>query len=301
MQPNSPTNPQPNPASSPTPALEPNPVASAPVATPANGVPAQSTQPTPTPPNLIDETKKLIDKIPSSTKNSFRQKHIWIIAALSVTTILAIIFGVAQTVQNTRTHEEIEALSAELDEKAQLVTKYAAALGLNVSQSNNPNLRPAVKPDDSTEEDDKKDDQSTGNYIASPDYIYIGEWGIKVKVPEGLKNISYRFNNIQFAATEETEAFVIESLCVSGILDTMTFTPEAFRIDNQAGLGCLSRTTNAAHADSPDIVKELDGYYYEYAHPQAILSVDEQEQKQEAEVTKLIEQMLTNSDNLTKF
>lgn len=313
MQPNNPTNPTTPPQPEPTPLpsqpventnlepTQPTPQLAQPIDS-ATQTSATTPNPQPTSPDLVTEAKKTVEQISKLTKGTLQKKHIWALGAMGLVAIIAIIIAIAQSVRAMNMQSQMETMSKELDEKTQLVTKYAAQLGLDVSQSNNPNLRPPVKPDTSDDENDNQGEtKPTEKYIASADYIYIGEWGIKIKIPNGLKDVSYRFDNIQFAATEESEAFAIESLCISGILDAMTVTPEAFRVDNQAGLGCLSRTTSTAHADNPNIVKELDGYYYEYAHPQAILSTDEQEQKQEADVTKLIEQMLTNPDNLIKF
>lgn len=295
MEPNNPTTPQSAPP-------QPEPTQSTNITMP----PAQ-TQPAPTSPDLVTEAKKLANKIPGSTKTFLQKNYLWIMSALGILAAVAIIFGIVQTIRAAYIQSQMSAMTKELEEKTQLVTKYAAQLGLDVSQSNNPNLRPSVKPDTSTdnkEEETKPTEpeaKPTENYIASSNYIYIGEWGLKIKIPKGLKNISYRFDNLQFAASGEAEAYAVESLCVSGILDSMDATPEAFRVDTQVGLGCLSRTKNPAHADSPNIVKKEDDYYYEYAHPQAVLSTNEEEQKQEIEAVKLVEKMLTTPGNITKF
>ena len=31
--------------------------------------------------------------------------------------------------------------------------------------------------------------------VDTADYIYVGEWGVKIKIPEGLSTVSYRFSN----------------------------------------------------------------------------------------------------------
>ncbi len=296
--------------------IQPSPQPTQPV-NPGSQTPPASNNPIPQPtqPDLIAEAKKTVDQISKLTKGTLSKKHIWILAAAGIVTLLAVIIAIVQSIRVAYIQSQMATMSQELDEKTQLVTKYAAQLGLDVSQSNNPNLRPPVKPDTSDDKDDNKTDNKNDNqnetkpsenYIASADYIYIGEWGMKIKIPKGLKNVSYRFENTIYADDPKYtfSGEQIETLCVSGILDEMNYTPETFMIlQNSAGFGCLFRHLGELNRPitSAQTVGQKDGYYYYYTRSQAELSTNEAEQEQESKISTLIEQMLTNPDNLTKF
>ena len=238
---------------------------------------------------------------PVAMKRPARKAHIWVIIGLSIATVLATTVAVIQSVRSSETKTELDELSAELDEKVQLVTKYAAMLGLNASQNNNPNMSPNPKPGN---DDDDDADSTTPELIASSDYIYIGEWGIKIKIPEGLKGVSYLFesNTYQIETDNGPVEMSTDTIYVSAILDDMTYIPDAFKLtQNPTGLGLLTRHYSPSDLPGAQYIGKIDEYYYSYAHPQAVFSVDETEQQQELSAANLIKDMLSDLDNITKF
>jgi len=270
-----------------TPPTNPAPITPTPEPTPAAPQPV---------PDLAKKTEEAIAKLPTSAQKVIKKNSQWIVIGCGVVTLAAIIFGAIQLILNIQTQNEMEVLRVELEEKAALVTEYAAQLGLDVSQSNNPNLKPGTtQPDD-----------SNANYIASKNYIYIGEWGIKIRIPKGLKSVSYVFENVilplESGYTSGGEQ--VETLYVSGILDEMTYTPEMFQLaNNSTGLGALHRTPADQEVSGPagELVGEVNGYKYWYQSPQSVASSDLEEQKLELKTAELIKQMLTNKNNITRF
>lgn len=119
------------------------------------------------------------------------------------------------------------------------------------------------------------------------DYIYIGEWGAKIKIPENLKGISYIYNNHSRL-----------SLCVSGIANGGQYAPEFADIHkNTDGLGCIAQYFDSELTEEQKQTASFSSgdFYLVYSHPQAVYSVDKDEQNWEVESTNLIQEMLTKN------
>lgn len=126
---------------------------------------------------------------------------------------------------------------------------------------------------------------------SSPDYIYIGEWGIKIKKPADLKNISYSFNN--------------GILYLTGIKSTqeVATVPEFAQIEKMS-LGALSRIAineQTEEADPCTSAYQDENYKYCYSHNQDVYSTDETNKNLEVESANLIQTMLTTKENYSKF
>lgn len=242
--------------------------------------PQPSIMPAPTPsaksPQKSFELKKL-----------FSKWYFWAMVGCIIFAIFGIGLAAYALTENTKAEDKITQLEKELDEKNQLLVKYGAQLGQIVGDSS----RPGYEGD---KDDDKTEQPST---IASSDYIYIGEWGIKLKIADGLKNVSYTFNNDAYP-DENGNTRSASSICLSGILKDMDHTPEAFRMDNiRPGFGCLARMTRGELMQSRQVPEDAiteEEYQYLYSSPQAAASTTEQEQAWELEIIKLIQQTLSD-------
>ena len=123
------------------------------------------------------------------------------------------------------------------------------------------------------------------------DYIYIGEWGVKIKIPENLKGISYIYDNHSRL-----------SLCVNGIANGGQYAPEFADIHkNTDGLGCIMQYFDSELTEEQKQTASFsnDDFYLIYSHPQAVYSVDKDEQNWEVDSVNLIQEMLTK--NISAF
>ena len=145
--------------------------------------------------------------------------------------------------------------------------------------------------------------------VDTADYIYVGEWGLKIKIPEGLNKVSYEFRQWK-------DAIEGNSIYVMGVVgeDLLDFANPGM---NFAFLGTVSRIPVGSYEgaeydedfmDNPRdcgmgsvLVFSSDGYNYCYAHPQSVYSTDESEKNLEVESVDLIESMLKNTENYSKI
>lgn len=139
------------------------------------------------------------------------------------------------------------------------------------------------------------DDQ---NAVTS-DYIYVGEWGIKIRMPEELTMVSYLLDH---RASENNE----EYLYINGLAGNSDTVPSFINTPTQEyWLGCLHRLVQgeepALRASMGTLVTTIDGFEYYYGHPQALKSSNEQDNELEMKSVDLIQQMLTNSENYSRF
>lgn len=266
---------------------------SAPIITPTDSV-------TPLSPNNSKNSS------PTDIKKIFQQWQFWAMVAMGVVAIVGLIFGVYGFNSDAEQRARADQLQAELDEANQLLVKYGTQLGIKVNEYG----RPIENPED----EDSKEESPAEIKIASSEYIYIGEWGIKLKIPDELANVSYIYDG--------TDLEGVTSIRVTGLPKTFDYTSaEAGEIPafadlrgndmpvglNLSGLGILSRIPKVESGDKTicsdehlgEVVYSDKKYCYLYNHPQAVFSTDELEQKYEVEATELVQKLLTK--NISTF
>lgn len=133
--------------------------------------------------------------------------------------------------------------------------------------------------------------------INTEDYIYINEWGLKIKIPENLKAISYRYTyGVNSTSVAFWGAFCSEQC---------NYYPDF--VDphkNSSGLGTIIRYpkgTEVSPASQPVLVFSDDEYDYRYAHVQAVYSTDQSEIDHETGTVDLITKMLSDSESYSKI
>lgn len=133
----------------------------------------------------------------------------------------------------------------------------------------------------------------TNSDVDSEDYIYVGEWGIKIKIPENLDKVSYAFK--QHSDVTGGEA----GLVVSGVRGYDGRLPGFANIsENVDGLGYVDRVLAGQGCGSGYTkVFSDNGFDYCYSHPQALFSVEDELMGLEAESTALVTSMLSNAEN----
>ena len=128
------------------------------------------------------------------------------------------------------------------------------------------------------------------------DYIYVGEWGIKIKIPEELKMASYAFQHYKYAGQEDRM-----SLAVTGTTTDVNVLPDFGNIEECGGLGTVGRLKKGTETLDGGLIFSDDSYDYYYSSPQAACSASGSEQELEIAALNLIKQMLTNPNNYSKI
>ena len=133
--------------------------------------------------------------------------------------------------------------------------------------------------------------------VDAADYIYIGQWGLKIAIPSNLNNVSYQYIINNRVNDEFLEVYGTKT----GFGD---YLPEfANGFINSTWQGSVARyplgtdpQVNVNGTLGTPIFSD-DDYGYYYIHPQAAYSTDETELNWEVESANLIQEMLTNPDN----
>lgn len=137
---------------------------------------------------------------------------------------------------------------------------------------------------------------ANGEAVNTADYIYVGEWGMKIKVPENLNNVSYKFSHGYAEGVGETTSVTVSGVLGEGMQKFADFTY------NQSGLGIVtefSKETAGSECVSSRMVFSNDEYIYCYSHPQVLYSLGDPESDSESEASAVdaIEGMLLNAEN----
>lgn len=141
---------------------------------------------------------------------------------------------------------------------------------------------------------------NTDSDVDTVDYIYVGEWGLKIEIPEGLNYISYEFK--QHGGADQTEG---STVTVSGTVgDSLSDFANMYK--NGSPLGAIDRVLKGTYGDGLDcqyssLVFSDDDYNYCYEHPQSVYSTSQEEQDLEVKTVDLIEQMLNNAENYSSI
>jgi hypothetical protein len=142
--------------------------------------------------------------------------------------------------------------------------------------------------------------------VNTEDYIYVGEWGLKIKIADGLNYVSYDYHHS--GGPDQTEGTTLSiSATTSNELNDFA---NPYR--NTSSLGAISRTkkgtyeamgytSNEGCAVSSTLVFSDDEYNYCYSHPQDVYSLNEEDQKLEIASVNLIQTMLSTASNYSKF
>lgn len=138
--------------------------------------------------------------------------------------------------------------------------------------------------------------------ISPENFVYIPEWGIKIKIVDGLHVFGSGLHINQ-------DGFISFGIAGTDCRDNARCqsAPLFASVYDGPQLAALTRTPegSAEGGDTNMIygqkVITLDGYDYFYNHPQAVFSTNPTEQQWEADTVALIQEMLTNTDNYSSL
>ena len=187
-----------------------------------------------------------------------------------VTSVLAVIFlicAVVGLVLAVGKNDALETANAELESKSAIVAALETTAGKSIKS-----------PDD------------IPVFQTTHGYIYISEWGIKIKIPDQLTSISYILDQKYRP-----------SICFNAIKNSATTFPAFADVaQNPGGMGCLTRVAvSEGNADKEGrsfglLVKTIDDYNYFYTDPARVFSQEPAEQGIEQESAQLIKSMLVD-------
>ena len=123
------------------------------------------------------------------------------------------------------------------------------------------------------------------------EYIYLKDWGLKIKIVSGLTDVSYNVATDDFA-----EAMIWGAKKDNSVSYTPDFARQA---KNSNPLGTVVRVARYERAAAGRLIWYDDYYNYYYQGPSGIPSVSESEMNWWVESYLLIKDMLTNADNYT--
>lgn len=227
---------------------------------------------------------------PSPAKPHSNTPLIIILVILALAGIGGSIWGIISTLNNK---SEISALKADVENKSNTISKVEEALGIELekTQGNNDNSGDSSTELPSISQPNKSDSK----------YIYVGEWGIKIKIPENLSYVGYEY-------TPKTDDITADAICVTGAKQGGGSGVPEFVVGNASNyyamprLGCLSRYASPDQipiASGPSETLEIGGYTYGYTGPQAVVTTIQDEVQWELDSVAIIQEMLTK--NLSEF
>ena len=181
--------------------------------------------------------------------------------------------------------------------------------------ANTDNLKVQVKNADGTTttlETDKiettKDNGTTITIADTPvqqanakDYVYIGEWGIKIKIPSNLDAVSYTFNSRSYG---EGSGADYGSVCIYGVKDLGDKQLPSFWQNSGA---CVAAGPGREDDDEFWLGKKstahlnIDNTYFWVQGPQATYTDIAEEMDWEITSTNLIVEALKDSTNYSRF
>lgn len=135
-----------------------------------------------------------------------------------------------------------------------------------------------------------------GNEVNTADYIYVGEWGLKFKIPENLEKVSYKVDSWDTANSAGT------GLCVSGATTghgdgIPTFlNPSTDNYNNYLRV-CINKNTRSTNEEDGGFMNETVpvGQFY-IVGPQAIIG-NGTDSDWEVESADVIRAMLEDESN----
>ena len=138
--------------------------------------------------------------------------------------------------------------------------------------------------------------KNTESDINPADYIYIGEWDLKIKIPNSLKSVSYDYiRNSNGPAVVVVGADFNGGSVPEGLIEGMGIT----------GLGSIQRYTKGAEiapTSPPSLVFSDDNFDYYYHSPQGLYQFSSEEgKKRQDKIIELIKEMFTTPDNYSKI
>ena len=127
------------------------------------------------------------------------------------------------------------------------------------------------------------------------EFIYLKDWGMKIKVASGLEHVSFDYD-------ENEDGYAKVLIWGARKEDGANYTPDfAKQSKNGNALGIITRIPRYERAAAGRLIWYDDYYNYYYQGPTSEPEASETEMSWWVESYLLIKEMLTNADNYIKF
>lgn len=205
-------------------------------------------------------------------------------ALMAVAVVCAIGFGVWAMIdgkaQISKRDEQIAGLNRQLTERKEVAVENDAAISDDAMDG------------DIMDSDDVMDIDAEG----AKDYVYVVDWGLKIKVPDNLEVLTYMYDHVGSntvlkvsGATREGQAipdFASISKCVLGVVERFS------RANVEAGM---------VPDWYPSAFMSEDDYDYYYIGPQMLCTEGQRYASWEQSTVDVIREMLTQPSNYSKI
>lgn len=125
--------------------------------------------------------------------------------------------------------------------------------------------------------------------VAVSDYIYVAQWGVKIKIPDELRVVSYDYS----WSDNDERLGVLAVKDDGGALPNFVSAIQA----RKGGLGSITRTVEGYGYPYGKLIFSYNGYDYYFEPMQAVFSTDEVDIAMEKEAKSLVGTMLSNAEN----
>lgn len=145
------------------------------------------------------------------------------------------------------------------------------------------------------DDDEGSDSTTSTSVVNTEDYIYVGEWGLKIRIPDNLTITGYVYSMLPGYTSVKITGNTKGGQYLPGFADMSVQSP---------WLGIISRYpkgTEMSPMSPPAFVFSDEQYDYYCSNPQMVISTDESEIQWEVESVNVIQQMLKNKDNYSKI
>ena len=146
------------------------------------------------------------------------------------------------------------------------------------------------------------------------DYVYIGDWGLKIKKPENpsLAHIDYYYSTEPAMSLEGNYSYGGSTVCFTGVVSYSQVAnsyQDYARPDGTAWLYCISRApesfegtfASSSFGQKDRAFMNKDGYNYWEQTPQDFFSTDEDTVFVETQTVEIFKQMLSNPNNYSSI
>lgn len=174
---------------------------------------------------------------------------------------------------------------------------------ISILEQDNVDLKKKLEDEDVTIEIDEVEDEEEPESVPvkkdnTKDYIYIGEWGMKIKLSDELTKVGYAF--VQDNGATGVRVFGMKKRSEN----EDAFPDFANMNKNTIPLGTVTRYSKGTElpaASAPEWIFSDDQYDYYYSHPQAVYSNTEDEGNWEIDSVDVVKDMLKNEGNYSSF
>ena len=142
-------------------------------------------------------------------------------------------------------------------------------------------------------EEDVTVDVETDSNVNTADYIYVGEWGVKIKIPEELAIVNYSVSESVYGS----------SLEVAGSKEKVDGSESAVANLENASAGFIMRSNNSDgfYPYGTLVYTDGSGNKYYYSGPQAYPDLSESDLNLWKESQRIIQDMLMTPENYSEI